>query len=117
MVDSSNLVPLGKGLFGRPARLVVAAWALTVKSGVFSQHDAVKASGLPQSNVREELERLVAMKMLGDVPKGEGPGRRYYARLEHPAWKVIAAAVEAADEIARMEHAAQSPGRARNRSA
>lgn len=99
MVDGSALNTIGKGLFGRPARLVVAAWALSVESGVFSQHAAVQGVGLPQSNVREELERLVALKMLVDVPKADGPGRRYYSRLDHPAWRIIATAVSAAAEM------------------
>jgi hypothetical protein len=90
-----HLAELGHRLFGRRARLVVAAWVLAAPE-VFSQHEAVQGSQLPQSNVREELERLVSLGMLDDIPKADGPGRRYYARIDHPAWRIIDTAVEVA---------------------
>lgn len=99
MGDGSSLAELGHHLFGRRARLVVAAWVLGVDGGVFSQHDAVKETALTQSNVRQELERLVSFGMLDNIPRGDGPGRRYYARTEHPAWSVVEAAVAAADKM------------------
>lgn len=104
MVAQDVIAELGKGLFGRRARLAVAVWALHAEGGVFSQHEAVVGVGLPQSNVREELERLVGLGLLEDVPRGDGPGRRYYARVDgHPAWMVIAAAEEAAVAMAQYK--------------
>lgn len=99
MTVDPELSHLGRELFGRRARLLVAAWVLGVDSGVFSQAQAVAGVQLPQSNVREELERLVRMGMVIDAPKTEGPGRRYYARVEHPAWRIVDAAISAAREM------------------
>ena len=103
-MDGSSLADLGHQLFGRRARLVVAAWTLSAAE-TFSQHEAVRGADLPQSNVREELDRLVAIGMLSDVPRGDGPGRRYYARVDHPAWEIIRVGVDVAALLDRSRNA------------
>lgn len=104
MLAQNLITRLGKGIFGRGARLAVGVWALRAEGGVFSQHEVVMGVALPQSNVREELDRLVGLGLLVDVPRGDGPGKRYYARVDdHPAWRIFAAAEEAAVAIAESE--------------
>jgi DNA-binding transcriptional ArsR family regulator len=87
---------IGRLLFGRSARLAVAAWIHGRDDPVFYQAEVVSGTGLPQSNIREELDRLVDLGMVSSLPRYRGSRRRYYTRQEHMLWAVVRAAVTAA---------------------
>jgi hypothetical protein len=96
MVDREQV---GNRLFGRTARLVLADWVCHLHQEVFFQAEAVAGTGLPQSNVREELQRLVDLGMIAELPKEAGDRRKHYLRTTSPLWNVIRSARTAVEEI------------------
>ncbi len=107
---------IGERLFGRPARLRIALWILEHDSGVFYQAEAVAGTGLPQSNVKEELERLVPLRMVTLAPRDKGSRRQYYVREDSPLWAVFEAVKQALEAVrADVDRTSgQSPGLAQD---
>jgi DNA-binding transcriptional ArsR family regulator len=99
---------LGDRLFGRRARLALARWVLERTEPVFFQGEAVSGTGLPQSNVREELSRLIELGMVSMLPRGSGDRRQYYLRQPSRIWSAIDAAASA---IAASKDEGASTGR------
>lgn len=92
---------LSDRLFGRKLRLVLAAWIYDLPDGTFYQQQAASETGIPQSNVRDELNaRLVPLGMVQEVPKTAGDRRQYYARTKSPLWQIVEAATRAAQSAA-----------------
>jgi hypothetical protein len=78
-------------LFGRKCRLPVAAWVLG-HGKRFHQSRPPRFGTTSQSNITEELERLVKAGMLiKDVP---GDGRVYYEMTDSALWAVVSAAIK-----------------------
>jgi hypothetical protein len=92
MVDQ---IRVGNRLFGRAARPVLAAWVSHLGDDVFFQAEAVTGTGLPQSNVREELRRLAELDMITELPREAGDRRKHYLRTTSPLWGVIRVARQA----------------------
>lgn len=101
MASSEELERVGHELFGRAARLLVASAIAQREETLFFQGELALELRLPQSNVREELERLVRLGMIEDVPRESGSSRRYYRRVSHPLWDVVHAAVAATNRMRR----------------
>lgn len=88
---------MSKGLFGRPVRLLTAAWVASNPSPKFWQGEAhlgVKATAprglsVTPKDVIQELDRLIELKMLKSLPKVPGDRRVYYQRLKSPLWKIV----------------------------
>lgn len=100
---------VGERLFGRAARLRVGLWVFQRDLSVFYQAEAVAGTGLPQSNVKEELERLVSLQMITLLPRDKGSRRQYYVRWDGPLWAVFAAAEQALRAL-QTEAPAATPG-------
>jgi hypothetical protein len=101
-----------KKLMGRPGRLDVAAWiAALPRDSYFSQRDAQVATQLGQPEVRQNLEDLVAVKLLRRF-ENRWPS---YQRVDSPVWRVLAklqsvvAALEAGEAEPRLDRS--SPAR------
>ena len=99
--SEAELERIGHELFGRGTRLLVASAVAGRQDSTFFQGELALDLRLPQSNVREELERLVRLGMVEDVPRESGSSRRYYRRVDHPLWAVIEAAVAATERLRR----------------
>ena len=82
-------------LFGRKSRLVLAAWIRGLSDGTFYQQQAASETGIPQSNVRDELKaRLIPLGMVQELPRTAGDRRQYYSRTNSDLWRIIESAVE-----------------------
>lgn len=87
MLDDT-LRTLLKDLFGKPQRIVLAAWILERDGEPFFLAEAAQGvRGLVgDSNLTYELDRFVAHLMLRRHPDGR---RNYYTLLEHDLWKAF----------------------------
>jgi hypothetical protein len=80
-------------LFGRGCRLPLAAWIATNEKGVFYQGEPPRFGTTSQSNIRQELQRLVEIGML-DVEQRDDSRRVYYVRTDSSLWRIVDVAVE-----------------------
>jgi len=108
MVDQRGV---GDRLFGRAARLIVADWVCHAEEDLFYQSEAVKGTGVPQSNVREELARLVELGMLSELPREPGERRKHYLRQPSPLWEVIRNTRQAITQLSGSRAPASGIGR------
>lgn len=86
---------LAKEVFGRPARLLLAAWVLERAGEAFHQQEAVSALvalGEAGSAVTQELERFVDWGVLERSEPGRSQRRVLYAAdKSHPLWDAFRA--------------------------
>jgi hypothetical protein len=93
-----SLDAVGNILFGRTARLRVAKWVFLHEDPHFYQGEAAKGANTPQSNVIDELDRLVQLGMIRKMPRGPGQRRQYYTRLNSPLWEIVGVTVRVVDK-------------------
>lgn len=77
---------VAKSMFGRPSRVLVAAWVIDRGSEAFfllEAQIALQPHGAALSAVRDDLEQFVGAGMLQSVQIGN---RRYFQPLPHPLW-------------------------------
>lgn len=91
----TNLEFVGEKLFGRKLRLRVALWIHRRDEPTFFQAEAADGVGYTASAVTTELDRLIQLGMLKELPTKADDRRRYYARVDSPLWRIIQAAQEA----------------------
>jgi hypothetical protein len=90
---------VGELLFGRAMRLVLASWVLARLDPLFYQSEAALGTGFSQSNVRDELDRLIQVGMVQEIPRHRGDRRRYYLRTESPLWDAVRIVVAQTTEL------------------
>jgi len=75
-----------KIFFGKPARVLAAAWIIARRGESFYQQEATSAlgpAGESPSQTRDALELFVEEGLLSAMNDGR---RRYYTQAEHPLW-------------------------------
>lgn len=75
-----------KTFFGKPARVLTAAWILGRGGEAFFQQEAtdgLRAAQESASAVQKVLEGFVFFGLLSTYADGR---RRYYVQVEHPLW-------------------------------
>ena len=82
---------VSKLMFGRPCRLPVAAW-VRAHDKRFHQSQVPTFGTTSQSNIKEELLRMVEAEML--VREEPGYGRVYYEQTDSPLWAIVDLAVK-----------------------
>ena len=94
--DSKSVV--AKDLFGRPLRVVLAAWILDKGEPFYLQEaqQAMLPYGLSGSGVPKELRNFEAHGMLTELADGR---RIYFSMLESPYWAALAAIVESFNSV------------------
>lgn len=89
---------LARSLFGRPARIALAAWIIERGSATFFQGealDAVSAFGEARTAVGQELERFVAWGLIQRSEPGPSERRVFYAaNKEEPVWQILRSAAQ-----------------------
>lgn len=85
-----------KELFGKPARLLVAAWALEHGEAFYLQEvqDALKVFGEAPSATRTALLTLEDLAMVSRFPDGR---RVYFSVMGHPHWSIYLAMAKSFD--------------------
>jgi hypothetical protein len=84
---------VGKLLFGRSCRLMLALWIVRQDKPRFYQSEPPREVIL-QGEAAKELGRLVRLGMLEEERPDESR-RVYYERTDSPLWKIIQAASDA----------------------
>jgi hypothetical protein len=98
--ENSQLV---KAFFGRPARLLTAAWVLDQDGAAFFQQsasDALRDASETPSATRAALEQFSAFGMLNSFPDGR---RRYYVQVDNPFWDAYGALAKACGIVVTRE--------------
>lgn len=83
---------VGRLLFGRQVRLDLLLWIHARADPTFFQGEPAAQLGAPQSAVRQELEKLVELRMLFREDPHPGSRRLYYSRTTSPLWEIADAA-------------------------
>jgi hypothetical protein len=90
-----------KVFFGKPARLLTAAWIIERGGASFFQQEAVdgvRAASEAASAIQTALEQFVFFGMLSSVPDGR---KKYYTQLAHPLWRAYEGIAAACDLLPR----------------
>ena len=84
-------------MFGRAMRLSLLIWVLESDDDDFFAALVADDLRLPASNVSQEIERLVQLKMIGLLPQRRGDRAKRFVRLPSPLWEVVMTAKNATD--------------------
>jgi hypothetical protein len=82
--ENSELV---KAFFGKPGRVLVAAWILDRRGEAFYQQEAtdgLRMVGESASATQKVLEQFAYFELLSTTFAGR---RRYYSQLDHSLWQ------------------------------
>ena len=99
---------LGDRLFGRRLRLRVALWVRHRPDRFFYLGEAAEGVKYTPSGVRDELARLVQLRMIKRVPRQPATRRAYYERLDSPLWAIIDSASEVVGKPGREREPAKA---------
>lgn len=82
--EAADLREVSRRAFGQSHRLG-AMLALMQAQGPLCLKDLSEAVGVPASSLQVPLENLVRLGLVVPAP-GDGSRRRFYAKVEGPAW-------------------------------